>query len=284
MICHICNKNCVNKVRDHCHQTGRYRRPACNICNLNYKHQNFVPVIFHNGKGYDFNLLFNEIFKQNNSRRRIDILPSTNGKAKMFRVGILKFIDSYSFLTMSLNKIATVYNIKNKTLHPYEYFKDENSYKNKPGNLSIQDFRSSPTTKLPPQDDVDDFNNSNSNKTGKKLTLEYTENDILALGHCFNLFVKLNMSTYKLNPLHYISLPSYSFDCFLKLSKNELDTIQDEQILKDFISAMRGGICGVMGNRYILKVRFRVRVKDQWQSMTKGLSGKSMPITFTVMH
>ena len=22
-ICHICDKNCVNKVRDHCHQTGR---------------------------------------------------------------------------------------------------------------------------------------------------------------------------------------------------------------------------------------------------------------------
>ena len=87
-ICYICNKNCVNKVRDHCHKTGRYRGPACNICNLNYKHQNFIPVIFHNGKGYDFNLLFNEIFKQNNSRRKIDILPSTNGKARMFRVGV----------------------------------------------------------------------------------------------------------------------------------------------------------------------------------------------------
>ena len=73
-ICYICNKNCVNNVRDHCHKTGRYRGPACNICNLNYKHQNFIPVIFHNGKGYDFNLLFNEIFKQNNSRRKIDIL------------------------------------------------------------------------------------------------------------------------------------------------------------------------------------------------------------------
>ena len=109
-------KTVFNKVRDHCHQTGRYRGPACKICNLNYKHQNFIPVIFHNGKDYDFNLLFNEIFKQNNSKRRIDILPSINGKARMSRVVILKFIDSYSFLTMSLDKIAKVYNIKNKTL------------------------------------------------------------------------------------------------------------------------------------------------------------------------
>ena len=77
------------------------------------------------------------------------------------------------------------------------------------------------------------------------------ENDIFILGHCFNLFFKLNMISYKLNPIPYNSLPSYSFDCFLKLCKVELEEIQDEQILKDFISAMRGGICGVMGNRYI---------------------------------
>ena len=149
--------------------------------------------------------------------------------------------------------MAKVYYVKNKTLYPYEYFKDENSYNNKLGNLSIQDFGSSLTTKLPNQDEVDDFNNFNSNKTAKELTLEYMENDIFILGHCFNLFFKLNKNTYKLNPLHYNNLPGYSFDCFLKLSNVELDTIQDEQTLKDFISAMRGGICGVMDDRYTRK-------------------------------
>ena len=79
--------------------------------------------------------------------------------------------------------------------------------------------------------------------------------------HCFNLFVKLHTNTLKLNPLHYICLPSNSFDCFLKLSKVELDAIQDEQILTDFISAMRGGIGGVMGDRYI-------RSQSQSQSQT----------------
>ena len=38
------------------------------------------------------------------------------------------------------------------------------SYNNKLGNLSIQDFRSSLTTKLPNQDEVDDFNKANSKK------------------------------------------------------------------------------------------------------------------------
>ena len=30
--CHICSKTCINKVRDHCHETGKYRGPACKIC------------------------------------------------------------------------------------------------------------------------------------------------------------------------------------------------------------------------------------------------------------
>ena len=33
-ICHICGKTCINKVRDHCHEDGKYRGPACKICNV----------------------------------------------------------------------------------------------------------------------------------------------------------------------------------------------------------------------------------------------------------
>ena len=77
------------------------------------------------------------------------------------------------------------------------------------------------------------------------------ENDDRILKYCFNSYVKLNIDTHKLNPLHYISLPGYRFDCFLKLSKVELDTLQDEQRLKDFISVIGGGICRVMADRYV---------------------------------
>ena len=45
---HICGKTCINKVRDHSHETGKYRGPACKIFNLRYKQQNFIPVIFQN--------------------------------------------------------------------------------------------------------------------------------------------------------------------------------------------------------------------------------------------
>ena len=87
----------------------------------------------------------------------------------------------------------------------------------------------------------------------------------------FNLFVKLNIDIYNINPLHYISLPGVSFDCFLKVSEVELETIQDKQKLKDFISAKRSGICGVMGNRYI-KSQNQRRNQSQSQSESQSQS------------
>ena len=41
------------KVRDHDHLTGKYRRAAHNICNINCKQRSssFVPIFFHNFSG-----------------------------------------------------------------------------------------------------------------------------------------------------------------------------------------------------------------------------------------
>ena len=137
------------------------------MCNLNYRQQNFIPVIFHNRKGYDFNLIFSELFKQNSGKRGVVVLLNTDRKARMFRVAIVNFTKSYRFTTMSRDKMANVYGFKSKTLYLYKYFKDENSYNNILGYLSIADFRSSLTNKLPLRAEVDETNRSNSKKTGK---------------------------------------------------------------------------------------------------------------------
>ena len=190
--CHIASKPCINKVRDH--ETGKYRGPACNICNLRYNQQNFIPVIFHNGSGYDFNLLYNELFKQNNDKRKVYSIPLAAGKSKMFRIGCLKFLDSYNFLAMSLDQMAKIYGFKTKTLYPYEYFGFESycskaTYNNLIGNLKIDNFKSSLHNKLPTQEEVDIFNNENSHKTGKDLTIEYLQNDVEILDYCMNEYV-----------------------------------------------------------------------------------------------
>ena len=49
-----------NKVRDHCHVTGKYRGAANWSCNVNFKMTEKVPLIFHDLKGYDSHLIFKE--------------------------------------------------------------------------------------------------------------------------------------------------------------------------------------------------------------------------------
>ena len=53
--CCICKKlidNDEEKVRDHCHVTGKFRGAAHENCNLNFQLTKKVPVIFHNLRGY----------------------------------------------------------------------------------------------------------------------------------------------------------------------------------------------------------------------------------------
>ena len=80
-ICHICDEPLEgDKVRDHCHITGRYLGPAHNACNLNRKDSRIkIPVFFHNGKGYDSHFIINEIANVEKIKD-IDTIPKTEEK------------------------------------------------------------------------------------------------------------------------------------------------------------------------------------------------------------
>ena len=49
-----------DKVRDHCHLTGKYRGPAQSKCNNNVtqKRSKFFPFVFHNFYNYDCHMFF----------------------------------------------------------------------------------------------------------------------------------------------------------------------------------------------------------------------------------
>ena len=57
------NKEC-EKVRKHCHYTGKYRRAAHNICNLRYKTPKEIPIVFHNGSTYDSHFIIKQLAKE----------------------------------------------------------------------------------------------------------------------------------------------------------------------------------------------------------------------------
>ena len=48
-LCHICNEELgEDRVRDHCHPSGKFRGAAHEVCNLKCKVPNIFPVVFHN--------------------------------------------------------------------------------------------------------------------------------------------------------------------------------------------------------------------------------------------
>ena len=60
----FCGKeNVSDKVRDHCHLTGKNRRPTHNSCNINVtqKQSNFIPFVFHSFLKYDCYMFFKKL-------------------------------------------------------------------------------------------------------------------------------------------------------------------------------------------------------------------------------
>jgi len=73
-ICHICGGELgKDKVRDHCHLRGSFRRTVDHECNLNYKIPKFFPVVFHNLTGYDSHLFVKKTAKE--LGEKIDCIP-----------------------------------------------------------------------------------------------------------------------------------------------------------------------------------------------------------------
>ncbi|KYN22673.1 hypothetical protein ALC57_04921, partial [Trachymyrmex cornetzi] len=117
--CHVCEKPFIPDdtwVRDHCHLTGRYRGPANSNCNLNYRESRCIPVVFHNLSGYDDHFIIKEIATAYEGR--VDLVPITKEKYISFTKHVdstkidqkncvqLRFIDSYRFLALSLDKLS----------------------------------------------------------------------------------------------------------------------------------------------------------------------------------
>ena len=77
--CYACKETFEEneKVRDHCHFTGKYQGAACQRCNLKMKKPNFIPVFFHNLEGYDSHLFICNLGK---TEGEIHCIPQTEEK------------------------------------------------------------------------------------------------------------------------------------------------------------------------------------------------------------
>ena len=80
-ICRFCEKEILSdKVRDHCHLTGKYRGPAHKTCNINGKQKvsNFIPFAFHIFSNYDCHMFFKMLVDLKKDKVKFKIIPKTN--------------------------------------------------------------------------------------------------------------------------------------------------------------------------------------------------------------
>ena len=96
------------KVRDHCHFTGKYRGCAHNVCNLNFCNRYFkIPVFFHNMKNYDGHLIIQNADKLSNNNK-IGVIAQNSEKFINISFESLSVKDTFGFLTASLDKLVSM--------------------------------------------------------------------------------------------------------------------------------------------------------------------------------
>ena len=285
--CWICGEELGNdRVRDHCHYTGRYRGAAHNKCNLNYSKPKSVSVFFHNLTGYDSHLFIKKLGSSNN-KENIKCIPNNEEKYITFTKTIITgqytnkkgedknktfdivFKDSLKFMSSSLGALVNnlpkngfkniskyytpeeVELIKQKGFYPYEFMDTEEKFNN---------------TKLPPQKafysklsgkGISEKNykhawnvwNTFKMKTFKDYHKFYNETDVLLLADVFENFRNLCLKIYGLDPVYYFTAPGLAWDACLKMTNINLELLSDPNMLLMFEKGIRGGI-SMISNRY----------------------------------
>jgi len=268
--CHICEKPFTPNdeiVLDHNHFTGDVRGYAHKNCNLQYKKSFCVPIVFHNLTGYDSHFIIRELGKTSH----MHILPQNLEKYICFtqydgNTNIrFRFIDSFRFMGSSLETLVSFLPLDEfkelkrayrnlsddhfklltrKGVFPYDYIDDvaklsetklptmENFYnKLNYEDISEENYKHAQTV----------WNAFNCRTINDYLEL-YLKTDILLLSDVFNNFRKTCMKEYGLEPVWYVSLPAFGWDCLLKITQCRLQILKDIDTILFLEHGIRGGI------------------------------------------
>ena len=141
-----------------------------------------------------------------------------------------------------------------KLAYPYEYFNSIDDYKKPVDNLKKEDFFSKLKNKCPDDEEIErtmDIIKRFNIKNGEELTEINLKSDVLLLACVFEKFIKVSVNEFGINPLFCVSLPGYTWQCGLKYTGINLQTLQDKDMILLLENNIRGGISSVMGDRYV---------------------------------
>ena len=284
--CWICGKisNIQDRVRDHCHFTGRYRGAACNKCNLKYSKPNYISVFFHNLTGYDSHLFIKRLGV---TEGNIDCIPNNEEKyisfSKTIKTGEytnkkgetknkyfkIIFKDSLKFMASSVEALVNnlpkdgfknlekyfkpehVKLLKQKGFFPYDYLDKREKLKDDkpPPEEAFYSKLSGKGLSEGQYEHVLNVWKSFNIKTLKNYLKLYNISDVLLLADVFENFRDLCLKNYGLDPVHYYTAPGLAWDAMLKMTKINLELLSDVDMLLMIEKGIRGGI-SIISNRY----------------------------------
>ena len=99
--------------------TGKYRGVAHSKGNIvvTQKQSNFITFIFHNISNCDCYIFFKKLVDKKSDKVKLDIISKTNEEYFSLTYGCIRFIDSYRFLSSSLDSLMrTLVDKYHKTL------------------------------------------------------------------------------------------------------------------------------------------------------------------------
>ena len=121
-----------------------------------------------------------------------------------------------------------------KLAYSYDYFNSLDGYRKPVDNLKKEDFFSKLKKDYPNERKIErtkekfiKFNNKN----GEELTQLCIKSDVLLLAKVFEKFIKVSINDFGINPLYFISLAGYTWQCCLKYTRTNLRTFQGKDML-----------------------------------------------------
>ena len=257
-----------DRVRDHCHLTGKYRGAAHSKCNLKMKTPMFVPVLFHDLEGYDSHLFIKSL---GYSKGEVSCIPKTDEKYISFSKQVkynpdgkpleIRFLDSVKFTLKGLDGLVkgldqfknleqglgTNELLKKKGVFPYEF---------------MTGFDKLSAIELPPKKDFysklnDEHISNEQYKHAQKVWKEfecqtmrdyhdlYLKTDVLLLADVMENYRNVCNKNYGLDPLWYYTAPGLAWDAALKISGVKLELLTDPNMYLMVETGIRGGISAI---------------------------------------
>jgi len=265
------------KVRDHCHFTGKYCGAAHQFCNMkafqSSKGKVSIPVFFHNAN-YDLKCIISAFQKieGENFVNKMGGIPCNMEVYKSVTMNSFSINCSFAHLTSSLDSLVknlpddkkvmlrTISGdndekfslIKKKGLYPYEKIQTFEDIDFPISELKMTDFDSKLNlSKISFEDwkHVQEVIRVFGITNFKEYHDLYLKIDVFGLRDVFEYHRELTMSTYGLDPAHYIGLPQMTWQAGLKFTGVKLDQILDKDMYEMFEKMKRGGV-SVISHKY----------------------------------